>query len=181
MTNHVQIMMYARKLLTKEYKQNLNTFDYMTCVERIKNRCFQTVLYYALNGYTYVCECIYNKPSKHEVNEIEYIQDRFHIIHDKTKDLYRIVYNEETVPIEKVDKYPFLFIVLKYGEDESLDIFKVVKKYMVKGNIFNRELLSYILDKHFKKEMEDINDFEVSILNKEVIFETLPPDFSFDL
>lgn len=182
-------MMSAKKLLMKEYKQNSNTFDYMSCPERVTNRCLQIVFHYVLSGYTYVCE--YMKPSQsmndsisENKREIEYIRDQLPIVHDTINDLYRVVYdgeNHESVSIEKLEKYPFLFLVLNYGEDESLDIFKEVKRYLVKGNIFNRGLLLHILHKHFSKEMEDITDFEICILNKEVIFKKLPDDFSFQL
>jgi hypothetical protein len=182
-------MMSAKKLLMKEYKQNSNTFDYMSCFERVTNRCLQIVFHYVLTGYTYVCE--YMKPSQsiNDTNydnkrEIEYIRDQLPIVHDTINDLYRVVYkgeNHESVSIEKLEKYPFLFIVLNYGEDESLDIFKEVRKYLVKGNIFNRGLLLHILHRHFSKEMERITDFDISILNKEVTFQTLPHDFSFQL
>lgn len=182
-------MMSAKKLLMKQYKQNSNTFDYMSCLERIKNRCLQIVFQYVLDGYTYVCEYIKPSQTKNDTipenkREIEHIHNNVPVIHDVINDLYRVVYkgeNQDTVLIEKVEKYPFLFLVLNYGNDESLDIFKVVKKYLVKGNIFNRSLLLYILHKHFYKEMERITDFDISILNKEVIFETLPHDFSFQL
>lgn len=159
----------------------------MSCFQRVKHQCLQITFQYILDGYTYICE--YINPvviSKDEDNkrEIEYIHDNFQIVHNITNDLYRVVYKEESpdnVSIEKVDKYPFLFIILNYGDDESLDIFTEVKKYLVKGNIFNRSLLLHILHKHFYKEMENIRDFEISILNKEVTFETLPDDFSFQL
>ena len=149
--------------------------------------CKQRVLPYILNIfldlYTRIYEYRYGNPHIKEKPTLR-IDGEYTIV--KSDNLYRIIYpmgdedKEKQVEVEKVETPPFMFMSLTYdGNDQNMvDIYEEVKKYLVKGNIIDKKLICYILRTVYNVHSTDL---DIKILNREVTFETLSDDFSFQL
>jgi hypothetical protein len=149
--------------------------------------CKQRVLPYILNIfldlYTQMYEYSYGSSN---IKENPTLQSKGEYTIVKSNNLYRIIYptgdedKETQVKVEKVENPPFMYMSLTYdGSDQNIvDIYEEVKKYLVKGNIIDKKLICYIL-----RTVYDVHstDLDIKILNREVTFETLLDDFSFQL
>ena len=134
-----------------------------------------------LDLYTRLYEYRYGNPQINEKPTLR-IDEEYTIV--KSNNLYRIIYSTEdkdkNIELERVENPPFMFMSLTYdGNDQNMvDIYEEVKKYLVKGNIIDKKLICYILRTVYNIHSTDL---DIKILNREVTFETLSDDFSFQL